>query len=311
MKLKKLMAAIALVSVSASALAGPVQWTSVDNLVNASGSIATTFDKGLKRVGGYTSQAGNGVVSPNGYLEVEATILTQAQKDAYNAALLEVQNDIFQKTAAEYFGEEYEASQIAMDAAIDAYVAASTPLAVATHVSNMAQQVQLSGDAVEGQQLQEYITTNNILMTTGQVDAYNNTLTALQDAADQFAGVAAVYNDPQLISNFQSMADADGVDFLNADGLFLDRIQNQSITGYDAALVVDFTSMNSTMYIQDITANIATTEFLNQAGVNDLFYTTGPTQDITTTCHVVQNGTIFQTYQTQDPDMPCFIEPMP
>ena len=310
MKLTKLMA-MTLALVSGSALAGPIQWTSVDNLVTASGSIATTLDKGIKRVGGYSGSAGAGHISPNGYLEVTATLLTEAQKDAYNAAIGEVQNDIFQKTAEEYFGEEYVNAQAAMDVAVSEYVAAVTPIAVAQHVNNMATQVQFSGDAVEGQQLQAYVTNNNVLMTTGQVDAYNNTLTALQDAADQFAGVAAVYNDPQMISNFQSMADADGVDFLNADGLFLDRIENQNITGMQAALVVDFTSMNSTMYVQDVAANLVTTEFLNQAGVNSTFYLTGPTQDINTTCSTVQNGTIFQTYQTQDPDMPCFIEPMP
>ena len=302
---------MSLALVSGSALAGPVQWNSVDNLVNASSSIATTLDVGLRRVGGYTAQASNGVVSPNGYLEVEALLLTETQKNAYNAAVIDVQADIFMKTASEYFGEEYEASQAAMDAAIDTYVAAATPLAVAQHVSNMAAQVQISGDAVEGQQLQAYVTNNNILMTTGQVDEYNNSLTTLQDAADLFAGVAAVYNDPQLISNFQSMADADGVDFLNADSLFFDRIENQAITGMAAAVVVDFTSMNSTMYVQDVSANIQTTEFLNQAGNTSAFYLNGPTQNINTTCSTVQNGTIFQTYQTQDPDMPCFIEPMP
>ena len=296
---------------SASALAGPVQWTSVDNLVAASGSLAQPFNIGLKRVGGYTGSAGAGQISPNGYLEVEATLVTTAQKDAYNAAIGEVQADIFQKTAAEYFGEEYEAAQVAMDAAVDQYVAAATPLAVATHISNMAQQVQLSGNAVQGQQLQAYVTDNSVLMTQTNVVDYNNSLTVLQDAADQFAGVAAVYNDAQLIQNFQSMADADGVDFLNADALFLDRIENQAVTGYAAAMVVDFTSMNSTMYIQDVSVHLVTTEFLNQAGSQSSFYFTGPSQDITTTCSVVQNGTIFQTYQSQDVNMPCYIEPMP
>ena len=300
----------ALVLVNVSALAGPIQWTSVDNLVSASGSLADTFDRGLKRVGGYAGNAGAGAVSPYSYLTVPATLVTTEQKDAYNAAIGEVQNDIFQKTAEEYFGEEYVNAQNAMDAAIDSYVAASTPLAVAQHVSNMATQVQLSGDAVQGQQLQAYVTNNNVLMTQTNVVDYNNSLSVLQGAADQFAGVAAVYNDPQLIQNFQSMADADGVDFLNADALFLDRIEDPvAFTGYQAALVVDFTSMNSTYYVQDISVNLVTTEFLNQAGVNSAFYLTGPTQDAITSCEFVQNNTIFQTYQSQDPNMPCYLEP--
>ena len=301
---------MSLVLASGSAVAGPVQWNSVDNLVAASGSLAQTFDIGLKRVGGYTGNAGAGLVSPDGYLEVPATLVTTAQKDAYNAAIGEVQNDVFQKTAEEYFGEEYVNAQNAMDAAVDSYVAAATPLAVATHISNMAQQVQLSGDAVQGQQLQAYVTNNNVLMTQTNVVDYNNSLTVLQDSADQFAAVAAVYNDPQLIQNFQNMADNDGVDFLNADALFIDRIEDPvAFTGYQAALVVDFTSMNSTMYVQDISANIVTTEFLNQSGLQSGFYTTGPTQDSITSCEFVQNATIFQAYQSQDPNMPCYLEP--
>lgn len=304
------MAAIALVSVSASALAGPIQWTSVDNLVAASASLQDTFDRGLKRVGGYAGSAGAGHVSPYSYLTVQATMVTTAQKDAYNAAIGEVQADVFSKTAEEYFGEEYVNAQNAMDVAVDQYVAAATPLAVANHINNMAQQVQLSGDAVQGQQLQAYVTNNNVLMTQTDVVDYNNSLSILQGAADQFAGVAAVYNDPQLVQNFQSMADADGVDFLNADSLFLDRIEDPvAFTGYQAALVVDFTSMNSTMYVQDISTKLVTTEFLNQAGNQSGFYVTGPTQDSITSCQFVQNSTIFQTYQSQDPNMPCYIEP--
>lgn len=303
---------MSLALVSGSALAGPVQWTSVDNLVAASGSIATTLNAGIRRVGGVQSGVGvaSGNITPNGYLEVEAVLLTEQQRLAYNQAVGEVQLDIFQKTAAEYFGEEYEAAGVAFSNAVDAYVNAVTPIATAQHINNMAAQVQVSGDAVQGQQLQAFLNNNNVLMTTGQTDAYNNSLTVLQDAADHYAGVAAVYSDPQLVSNFQTMADADGVDFLNADSLFFDRIENQGITGMAAALVVDFTSMNSTMYVQDLSFNIQTTEFFNQAGNASTFFQQGPTQNIDTTCSIVQNGTIFQTYQGQDPNMPCYSAPV-
>jgi len=302
--------ATTLALVSGSVLAGPVQWNSVDNLVNTSASITTTLNAGIKRVAGYTGQAANGVVSPNGYLEVSATLLTEAQKDAYNAAILEVQADIFQKTAAEYFGEEYVASQAAMQAAVDSYTQAVTPIAIANHINNMATQVQLSGDAIEGQQLQAYVTNNTVLMSTNQIDTYNNSLTALQDAADQFAAVAVVYNDPARIESFQINADLNGVDFLNADAVFLDRIENQGLTGFNAGVVVDFTSTASLLLVEDISVAIQTTEFLNQAGANDFFYTTGPTQDPSTLCSIV-NGVITGTFQNTDPDMPCYVEPMP
>jgi len=301
---------MSLVLASGSAVAGPVQWNSVDNLVAASGSIATTLNAGIRRVGGIQSVVPGGTVTPDGYLEVDATLISEAQRTAYNQAIQEVQADIFQKTAAEYFGEEYAAAQIAFGNAVDAYVDAVTPIATAQHINNMAAQVQLSGDAIQGQQLQAYVLDNNVLMTTGQTDAYNNTLTVLQDAADQFSAVAAVYNDPALIEGFQLNADANGVDFLNADSVFLDRIQNQGITGYDAAVVVDFTSTAALYLVQDISVNIQTTEFINQAGAQSNFYTTGPTQDQNTTCFVVDSGG-YWPYQNEDPNMPCYIEPAP
>lgn len=304
------MITLALVSVSDRALAGPVSWTSVDNLVTASGSIATTLDAAIKRSGGAQEQIPNGVVTPNGYLEVPAVLLSQTQVDDYNTALQAVQADIFQKTAAEYFGEQYTASQANFQAAVDQFVGAVTPLAIATHVGNMAAQVQLSGDAIQGQQLQSYVNDNpNVFMTGEDMAIFNDSMTMMQDAADTFSAVAAVYNDQQLIDNFQFNADSNGVDFLNADNVFLDRIENQALTGYDAAVVVDFTSTAALYLVQDISANIQTTTFLNQAGVNSAFYTSGPSQDPDTLCGIASGG--VATYQSFDPSMPCYVEVAP
>ena len=283
----------------------------MDNLVTASGSISATLDAAIKRSGGAQALVPGGTVTPNGYLEVPAVLLGEAQINDYNNALLAVQNDIFQKTATEYFTEQYSVSQAAFQASVDQFVQAITPLAIAQHVGNMATQVQFSGDAVEGQQLQAYINnTPSAFLTTNDMTAFNDSMTAMQDAADTFSAVAAVYSDPQLIDNFQFNADANGVDFLNADGVFLDRIENQAITGYAAAVVVDFTSAAALYLVQDISTNIDTTTFFNQAGVNSAFYLTGPTQDISTNCNIVDNANAFP-YQSDDPDMPCYIQPIP
>lgn len=304
--------AMTLALVSGSVLAGPMQWNSVDDLVNTSSSIHTTLNAAIKRVSG--AQGGVGVaagnVTPNGYLETSATLLSNEQVGAYNIAVLDVQADVFQKTAQEYFTEEYEAAGISFGAAVDAFVDATTQIAIASHVMDMAAQVQASGDAIQGQQLQAYVMDGNVLISNTEQDAFNNAQTALQDAADQYAAVAAVYNDQQLIDNFQFNADANGVDFLNADSVFLDRIENQALTGYNAAVVVDFTTTASLQLVQDISVNIQTTEFFNQAGANDFFYTQGPTQDADAKCSVV-NGALTGTWQTEDPTMPCYLEPMP
>ena len=283
----------------------------MDNLVTASGSISATLDAAIKRSGGTQAHVFGGTVTPDGYLEVPAVLLGEAQINDYNNALLAVQNDVFQKTAQEYFTEQYTVSNQAFQASVDQFVQAITPLAIAQHVGNMANQVQLSGDAVEGQQLQAYINnTPSAFLTTNDMTAFNNSMTAMQDAADQFSAVAAVYNDQQLIDNFQFNADSNGVDFLNADNVFLDRIENQALSGYAAAVIVDFTSTASLLLVQDISTNIETTTFLNQAGANSAFYLTGPTQDISTNCNIVDNANAFP-YQSEDPDMPCYIQPIP
>lgn len=282
----------------------------MDNLVNSSNAIADTLDRAIKRVGGVQSHVPGGSVTPNGYLEVEAVMLTEAQKNAYNTDVLAVQADIFSKTAQEYFTEQYAVSQEAFSQSVDQFIAAITPLAVAAHVADMAAQVQLSGDAIQGQQLQQYVTANNVMITTEGMTMYNDSLTMLQDATDQFSAVAAVYNDQQMIDNFQFNADANGVDFLNADNVFLDRIENQAFTGYDAAVVVDFTTIAGVLLVQDISTNIETTTFLNQAGVASTFYTTGPTQDDAFLCSFVDQAG-YWPYQNEDPSMPCFLSPTP
>jgi hypothetical protein len=304
--------ALTLALVSGSVLAGPMQWNSVDNLVNTSTSINTTLNAAMKRVSG--AQGGVGVsagnVTPNGYLETSATLLSNEQVGNYNIAILDVQADIFSKTAQEYFAEEYEAAGISFGAAVDAFVDATTQIAIASHVMNMATEVQASGDAIKGQQLQAYVLDGNVLISSAEQDAFNNSQTALQDAADQYAAVAAVYNDATMIQSFQTNADLNGVDFLNADSVFLDRIENQGITGFNAGVVVDFTSTAALYLVEDISANIQTTEFFNQAGTNDFFYITGATQDPNTLCSVV-NGVKTGTWQADDPTMPCYLEPTP
>lgn len=281
----------------------------MDNLVTASGSISATLDAAIKRSGGAQALVPGGTVTPDGYLEVPAVLLGEAQINDYNNALIAVQNDIFQKTAQEYFTEQYSVSQAAFQASVDQFVTAVTPIAMAQHVGNMATQVQTSGDAIEGQQLQAYINnTPSTFLTSNDMTAFNDSMTAMQDAADTFSAVAAVYSDQQLIDNFQFNADSNGVDFLNADSVFLDRIENQAITGYAAAVVVDFTSAAALYLVQDISTNIDTTTFFNQAGANGAFYLSGPTQDINTTCSIVaSSGAIV--YQNEDPDMPCYVEP--
>ena len=217
MKLSKLMTMTALVLVNVSAQAEVLQWSSVDNLVSASESIKTTFNAGIRRTAGVGVYAQVGGIAGDGLMT--PVHMSYAQKDAYNSAIGEVQNDIFQKTAEEYLAEQSELAQGNFNAAVDAFVDAASVFVQATYVNALSAQVQASGDAVEGQALQAYVTDNNVLITTANVDIYNEALDTVELAAETWATVEAVYQDPQRVAGLQQMADNNGVDFLNANDL--------------------------------------------------------------------------------------------
>ena len=139
---------MSLVLASGSAVAGPVQWNSFDDLVNASGSIAQTLNVGIRRIGGAgDSAAVGGIAADDGFLQ--PVYMSEAQKNAYNVAVGDVQVDIFNKTAQEYLAEQSILAQDNFSAAVDAFVNAASPFIQATYVNALAAQVQASGDAVQ------------------------------------------------------------------------------------------------------------------------------------------------------------------
>ena len=298
MKLSKLMTMTALVLVNVSAQAEVLQWSSVDNLVSASESIKTTFNAGIRRTAGVGVYAQVGGIAGDGLMT--PVHMSYAQKDAYNSAIGEVQNDIFQKTAEEYLAEQSELAQGNFNAAVDAFVDAASVFVQATYVNALSAQVQASGDAVEGQALQAYVTDNNVLITTANVDIYNEALDTVELAAETWATVEAVYQDPQRVAGLQQMADNNGVDFLNANDLFLDRFElgNQNA-------IVEFThDPNMTLWLATaVDTNLKTVSEIIDAGATDAFYTQGPTQNEEVMC-----AYLGISANQSDPDLPCYVE---
>lgn len=267
------------------------QWTSVDNLVTASADITNTFDLGLRRVGGLIDLTGTGVIAPDGYMDVETIQMTDAKAQAYNLALQEVQADVFSKTASEYYAEQYEIRQADFAAAVDNYVLASAIFMEAAYISELAAEVQLTGDAVLGQSLQAYITENSLSITTTMVSEYNSSMTAVGDAAEQWGAVAAVYNDPAALENLQAGVDAAGQDFMNANDTTYDHIAQESY--------ITFFAGNQVVLVETQFDHQGVTSDFIQAGNNSGFYLTGPTQD---TCSF---------YPSPDPANPCYLAPTP
>ena len=292
---------MSLALVSGSALAGPVQWNSVDSLVNASESIKTTLNVGIRRIGGAGDVAAvGGIAQDDGFLQ--PVYMTEAQKNAYNVAVGDVTIDVFNKTAEEYLAEQSILAQENFSAAVDAFVDAASPFIQATYVNALAAQVQTSGDAIQGQQLQSYLQNNNVLITSQNVTDYNSSLDTVELAAEIWGTVEAVYQDPTRVQNLQATADTANMDFLNADDLFLDRF---SEVNESAAIVFTSGVNQGSVLFVDVASNLMTTAEIIDAGQISDFYTTGPTQDEQVLCEFTG------TWQSNDSTMPCYVEPMP
>lgn len=220
------------------------------------------------------TEAGWGGISPDGYLTT--VHMEQAKADAYNNAIMEVQNDSFmQMDANQYIAGQQATASEAFTNAVDNYVAASYIFIEAVAVNNMATQAQMQGDVGQAQAVQSYVTDNNVLITSQNVTDYNDALDTVELAGEIWATVETVYADEQSVQGLQQMAVDNGFDFVNASDMFLDRYE----TGAPVAVVEFMNEANIHWLTIDVSAQIKTVEQMNQAGNASDFYNTGPTQD--------------------------------
>lgn len=261
-------------SVSGQTLAEAQSWTTIDNLVNASGNIVTTFDGGIKAISGTLEYAHQGGIMQDGSLYQHH--MKQDDVDAYNLAVMDASVDNYSLTAAEYLAEQATQAQGNLDAAVDQYVNAASIFIEATRISDMAQTAQETGDANQAQAVQNYINDNNVLITTADVTEYNDALDTVELAAETWATIEAVYQNGEAVAGLQAQADQLGFDFANADDLFLDRYSEMT---QSAAIIFNHNAMDAAMIFVDVQSNLKTIEEMNMAGEQGGFYTTGPTQN--------------------------------
>lgn len=261
-------------SVSGQALAEAQSWTTIDNLVNASGNIVTTFDSGIKAIAGTMEYAPQGGIMQDGSLYQHH--MKQEDVDAYNLAVMEVTADDYTLSAAEYLAQQATQAQGDFDIAVGTYVEAASIFIEATRLGEMAQEAQTSGDATQAQAVQDYVNTNNVLITSADMTEYNEALDTVELAAETWATIEAVYQNGNAVQELQMQADQFGVDFANANDMYLDRFNmvNQSA-------VVDFSNASGqiAMAVIDVSLNLKTIEEMNMAGETGGFYQSGPTQN--------------------------------
>lgn len=254
----------ALASVSAPALA--IQ--EIDDLVNTSASIRSTFDYGIRAIGGMTAYAAIGGIAPTG--TVDNGIISYGQADAYNAAVVAVQNATYTVDvgAQEYFDNAADQAMQTVSGAVDAYVNAAQAVIEVVRVNEIAADAQAAGDGEALTAVQDYIATNNVTLEQSDVDIYNDALGAVEENAQTAAAFMAVASDETLIEFANQQADSMDTTYADATESFFDAATGE--------VTVAFNNVQTTVAISVSSYFITTTEILTE-GETSTFYQTGPT----------------------------------
>ena len=162
----------------------------ISDLVAASNSLITTMDSGQYAVSGlvYYSSIGGIAVSDT----IDAGTISQTQVDAFNNALLAVENASFYN-AQMFFQDQAEVALEQMSLAVDDFVDATSAMSQVITVFNMASEATTTETQLA---LQSYVTDNALSITQGQVLEYNDSLESVQTYSQMAAAfIQASQND--------------------------------------------------------------------------------------------------------------------
>lgn len=255
---------LALVCASAPALA----ITEIDDLVNTSASIRSTFDYGIRAVGGMAYYAGVGGIAPTG--TVDNGIISHGQANAYNAAVTAVQNATYTVDvgAQEYFDNAADQAMSNVNNAVDAYVDAAQAVIEVVRVNEIAADAQAAGDSEALTAVQEYIATNDVTLEQSDVDIYNDALITVEENTQTAAAFMAVAGDETLIDSANQQADSMDSTYEDATEAYFDAAAGE--------VVVKFAGVETQVAVL-VTSYFKTTADILTQGENSNFYKTGPT----------------------------------
>ena len=245
----------------------PVNAQEIDELVNASQSIRDSFKYGIQAVGGMITYAPNGVIAPTGM--VDAGYISEMQMQAYNDAMAAVQGKTYTYDAGaqEYFDTQAQQAMDLVDQAVSDYVAAAQVLIEVATVNEMAQDAQASGDERDALAIQEYADNNDVLLDDTERLAYNDSLDAIEETAQQAAAYYAVASDTTLIESANDAAESMLVYYADASNSYFDNASGM--------VVVEWANQTSAVML-DVNGYFKTDVEIITAGSTSSFYTTSP-----------------------------------
>lgn len=245
----------------------PVSANEIDNLVTNSQALRDTFRYGIQAVGGMMEYANVGGIAPTG--TVDPGLISKAKQDAYNNAVLQFQsaNYTWDPNADQYFQEQSQQAMDNLGQVVDSYVDAATALITVATVNEMAEDAQESPDSREAVALQEYMDANDVLLDDQEVDTYNESLQAVEVAAQTAAAYMAVANDPALIESANDSAYTMNVTYEESQASFFD-----ASTG---VLTVEWAGQNQVVML-DMNGYFKLDADIITEGSTSMFYTTSP-----------------------------------
>ena len=222
------------------------QASEIDNLINASQDIRDVFKYGIQTIAGADSYAWQGQITSSGI--VDQGLLDKAKQDAYNAAVLAVQQQTYtyDPNASQYFADEASTAMDVVSEAIDTYVDAAQVLIEVATVNEMAQDAANANDDRQAMALQEYIGANDVTLEDQEVDAYNDAFTAVHEATAVAAAYMAVANDETLLEQADEMAYDLRVTYQEAASVFFDQATQSVWVSFDGGQTIQ--GLNLTDY---------------------------------------------------------------
>ena len=234
--------------------------------MDSSKAIRDTFKEGIKAVGGMWEYHSVGGIAQTGVIDPGR--ITDAKAQAYNNAVLAFKDASYSwnPDADSYMEDQAAQASQNLSEAIDDFVDASQAVITVVEVNEMAEEAEQAPDARESIALQEYMDQNDVLLSEESVDTYNQSLEAVEVAAQTAAAYMAVVNDEGLMTEANDAAYAMNVTYAESTKSYFDASTGtMTIEWADQQLAVSLVLDNYFKSDVDILTT-GETSFFHQSG---------------------------------------------
>lgn len=251
-------------------LSSAVQSSELDDLIATSGAIVSQIDRGILITGAAMGYAHTGTGLSSGQLSGTAYI-SEEQVTAYGNALNGMVAYLPYGSAQDYLDEQAQDQLADMEAAIDDFTEVVVDMLSVVEVNEMAEAADNPDDQAA---VQEYVAANDMSISQEDADAYNQSLDAIETAANTAAAYIAVSSNPDAVAYLDQAAQDNNT-----------RIEQNTLSYSASNQAVSITwasgSAASSIYLNgtgDFGIDIYMSDaVILEAGAQSELYLTGPT----------------------------------